>query len=129
MARPDDDARCITGDPYRGLTGRQVDGCRVGPAGGVAAVRGAAVRSGLLRRPPAAVSGTHRAAPDRLQPGAGGLLLLVDVLWRGRHRGGVRLELPADLSGADPAVRVRHRGLEAPGAGGARTEHHVDRGL
>src|SRR5512146_1318112 len=67
------------------------------------------VRAGVLRRSPPAVSEPHLVAPAGLQHGAGRVLLVVDVLRRGRHRSRLEPVVPADLPWADPAVRVRQR--------------------
>ena len=67
--------------------------------------------------------------PAGVLAGAGGVLLVVDVLWRGRHRRAHRARLPADLPrpAADAAVRLAH-----PGAAGAdlrRAPHRLHRRL
>src|SRR5690606_19617571 len=72
-----------------------------------ARLRRAAVRRGVVGRPPADVPGPAVAAAAGLQPGAGRVLLVVDVLRRGRHRGALRHRLPADLPGAVADADVR----------------------
>src|SRR5690606_6007869 len=74
------------------------------------------VRGGMGRRPLSAVSATLMAAAGRLQPGARGVLLVLDLLRRGRLGGAQRHRLPADLSGPAAAVAVR---LAHPGTSGA----------
>src|SRR3546814_8040588 len=55
-------------------------------AAGLRGLRRAAVRGGLVGRPPSAVfAGSHLAAAAGLQPVAGGLLLVVDVLRSEEH--------------------------------------------
>src|SRR3546814_12790314 len=70
-------------------------------AAGLRGLRRAAVRGGLVGRPPSAVfDGSHLAAAAGLQPVAGGLLLVVDVLRRGRYGHAHRLRQFRDPPGS-----------------------------
>src|SRR5690606_39576475 len=92
--------------PSLGNPGRGRDS-GMDPDAGLGGLCRPAVRGGLVGRPPAALSQPAVAAAAGVFAGAGGVLLVLDLLWRGRHRRQVGPGLPADLPGADPAVRVR----------------------
>src|SRR5690606_29189714 len=92
--------------PGRFERGRR-DAAGLGPVAGVGRLCRAAVRGGVDRRPLSALSAATLAATAGLQPGAGGLLLVLDLLRRGRHRGALGHRLPADLPGSDAAAPVR----------------------
>ena len=104
-------------------------GIELDPVAGVGRLCRVAVRRGVVGRPSPAVSEPAVAATGGLQPGPGRLLLLVDLLRRGRQRGAPRHRLPADLPGPAAAVRVRLADHRTPGTDRAQPEHGLHRRL
>jgi len=88
-----------------------------------------AVRGGVVGRPAPDVSGSSVVAAGGLQPCLGGVLLVVDVLRRGRFGGALWHRLSADLSrpAADADVRLAHH--RAAGLDRAQRERGLDRRL
>src|SRR5690606_22086870 len=96
-------------------------------AAGVGRLRRHAVPGRPLRRPARGDAEASLAATGGVFAGAGGVLLVVDVLRRGRHRGTHRPRVFADLPWAAAAVAVRLAAAGAAGAGLRRAAHHLDR--
>ncbi len=123
-------AFAATGFTRRTIAGlRRGDDQRLGASAGVGGLCRPAVRRRLSRRPPPAVSDATAAAAAGVQPGAGGVLLVVDVLRRGRQRDHLGLELLRHLPRADPAVRAGAAPDRAHDPHRQGPEHHLDRRL
>src|SRR5690606_14093341 len=105
------------------------DDVRLAPVAGGACLRGPAVHGRLAGRTPSGAGAGATGAAGGLHAGAGGVLLVVDVLRRGRHRRAHRSGLPADLPRPDPVAAVRLADPGAAGAGLGPPPHRLDRRL
>ncbi len=106
---------------------KRTRGLQLGSAAGLGCLCRAAVRRGVVGRPTADVPRPAVAAAGGLQPGAGRVLLVVDLLRRGRHRRAQRRGLPAHLHRPAAAAVVRLAHHRAPGADRAQPERGVHR--
>ncbi len=125
-------ARATPAAPYTRLDrgcGARTHDVGLDPAVGGACLRRPAVHRRLAGRTPAAAGAGTARARHRLCPGAGGVLLVVDLLRRGRNRRARRTGVPADLPGADPAAAVRLAHPRAAGAGLDPPPDRLDRRL